>query len=52
MLKKQIKDELKSKMRQKGGDNKDSDEADESSADKAAGPEFGRGAHKKKQKKE
>ena len=50
-LKKQIKDELKSEMKKKGGEDKDSDEA-ESSADDAAGKEFGRGAHKKKQKKE
>ena len=49
-LKKQIKDELKSEMKKKGGD-KDSDD-DESSADDAAGKEFGRGAHKKKQKKD
>ena len=50
-LKKQIKDELKNEMKKKRGDEKDSDEA-ESSADDAAGKEFGRGAHKKKQKKE
>ncbi|KAI2502128.1 hypothetical protein MHU86_12358 [Fragilaria crotonensis] len=50
-LKKQIKDELKNEMKKKGGDKKDSDEA-ESSADDAARKEFGRGAHKKKQKKE
>lgn len=50
-LKKQIKDELKNEMKKKGGEEKDSDEA-ESSADDAAGKEFGRGAHKKKQKKE
>ena len=49
-LKKQIKDELKSEMK-KGGDTKE-DSADESSADDAAGKEFGRAAHKKKQKKE
>ena len=48
-LKKQIKDELKSEMKKKGGNDKESD-GEESSADDAAGKEFGRGAHKKKQK--
>jgi hypothetical protein len=50
-LKKQIKDELKSEMKKKG-DTKEEDSANESSADDAAGKEFGRAAHKKKQKKE
>ena len=50
-LMKQIKDELKSELKKKGGDEKHSDDA-ESSADEAAGKEFGRGAHKKKQKKD
>ena len=48
-LKKQIKDELKSEMglsKTKSGE----DGGDESSADEAAGKEFGRGAHNKKQK--
>ncbi|KAI2499230.1 hypothetical protein MHU86_15271 [Fragilaria crotonensis] len=49
-MKKQIKDELKNEMKTKGGDDKDSND-EESSADDAAGKEFGRGAHKKKQKK-
>ena len=49
-LKKQIKDELKSEMRK--GDSTKDDSAEESSADDAAGKEFGRTAHKKKQKKE
>ncbi len=48
-LKKQIKDELKSEMKNKGGNEKESD-GEQSSADDAAGKEFGRGAHKKKQK--
>ena len=45
-LKKQIKEELKSEMglgKAKGED----DKGDESSADEAAGMEFGRGAHEK-----
>ncbi|KAI2491289.1 hypothetical protein MHU86_23271 [Fragilaria crotonensis] len=50
-LKKQIKDELKSEMKGKGKDDDDEDD-NESSADEAAGKEFGRGAHKKKQKKD
>ena len=50
-LKKQIKDELKSEMKKKG-DTKEEDSANESSADDAAGKEFGRAAHKKKQKKD
>jgi hypothetical protein len=50
-LKKQIKDELKSEMKKKGA-MKDGDSANESSADDAACKEFGRAAHKKKQKKE
>ncbi|KAI2494623.1 hypothetical protein MHU86_19901 [Fragilaria crotonensis] len=50
-LKKQIKEELKSEMKKKSADEKDSDDG-ESSADEAAGKEFGRGAHKKKQKKD
>jgi hypothetical protein len=50
-LKKQIKDELKSEMKT-GAVNEKGEEADESSADEAAGKEFGRGAHKKKQKKD
>jgi hypothetical protein len=50
-LKKQIKEELKSEMKKKGGDDKESDKA-ESNTDDAAGKEFGRGAHKKKRKKE
>jgi hypothetical protein len=49
-MKKQIKDELKNEMKTKSGDDKDSND-EESSADDAAGKEFGRGAHKKKQKK-
>ncbi|KAI2496079.1 hypothetical protein MHU86_18451 [Fragilaria crotonensis] len=50
-LKKQIKEELKNEMKKlaKGNDN-DGDDDHESSADEAAGKEFGRGAHKKKQK--
>ncbi|KAI2494735.1 hypothetical protein MHU86_19772 [Fragilaria crotonensis] len=50
-LKKQIKEELKNEMKKlaKGNDN-DGDDEHESSADEAAGKEFGRGAHKKKQK--
>ena len=50
-LKKQIKDELKSEMKAGKGEEND-DDGDESSADDAAGREFGRGAHKKKQKKD
>jgi hypothetical protein len=50
-LKKQIKDELKSEMKGKGKDDDDEDD-NNSSADEAAGKEFGRGAHKKKQKKD
>jgi hypothetical protein len=50
-LKKQIKDELKSEMKRKGND-KESEEDDDSSVDDAAGKEFGRGAHKKKSKKD
>jgi hypothetical protein len=50
-MKKQIKDELKNELKKKGGDDKDSND-EESSADDAAGKEFGRGAHKKKQKKD
>ena len=50
-LKKQIQDKLKSEMKKKG-DTNDEDSANESSADDAAGKEFGRAAHKKKQKKE
>ncbi len=49
-LKKKIKDELKSEMKKKGGDNKGSDEV-KLSADYAAGKEFGRSAHKKKRRK-
>ena len=49
-LKKQIKEELKSEMKRKGHD-KESEE-DESSVDDAAGKEFGRGAHKKRSKKD
>ncbi len=49
-LTKQIKDEVKNEMKKKS--DKDSDAEDESSADDAAGKEFGRGAHKKKQKKD
>ena len=41
-LKKQIKEELKSEMKKKGGDDMDSDKS-ESSADDAVGKEFGRG---------
>ena len=50
-LKKQIKEELKSEMKRKGHD-KESEEEDESSVDDAAGKEFGRGAHKKRSKKD
>jgi hypothetical protein len=51
-LKKQIKDELKNEMKS-GSKGKDDDEdVNESSADEAAGKEFGRGAHKKRQKKD
>jgi hypothetical protein len=50
-LKKQIKDELKNEMKKLAkGNNDDDDDDHESSADEAAGKEFGRGAHKKKQK--
>jgi hypothetical protein len=49
-LKKQIKDELKSEMKRKN--EKESDADEDSSADDAAGKEFGRGAYKKKQKKD
>ena len=49
-LKKQIKDELKNEMKS-GSKGKDDDENDnKSSADEAAGKEFGCGAHKKRQK--
>ena len=53
-LKKQIKDELKNEMKSArgvGADEND-EEGNESSADEAAGKEFGRGAHKKRQKKD
>ena len=50
-LKKQIKDELKNEMKSGGGNDKE-EEGDDSSANEAAGKEFGRGAHKKKQKKD
>ena len=50
-LKNQIKDKLKSQMKAGKGEDND-DDGDESSADDAAGREFGRGAHKKKQKKD
>jgi hypothetical protein len=48
-LKKQIKDELKNELKGKGKDG-DNDSDNESSDDEAAGKEFGRGAHKKKEK--
>ena len=49
-IKKQLKAELKSEMKKKSGKGSD-DEEDESSANGAAGKEFGRGAHKKKKQK-
>ncbi len=49
-LKKQITDAVKDAMKGKG-DESDEDN-DVSSADDAAGKEFGRGAHKKKAKKD
>ena len=49
-LKKELKKELKTEMKKKS--EKGSDDEDDSSADDAAGKEFGRGAHKKKQKKD
>ena len=50
-LKKQIKEELKNEMKKLAkGNNNDGNDDHESSADEAAGKEFGRGAHKKKQK--
>jgi hypothetical protein len=47
-LMKHIKDECKSEMKKKRGDNKESDEV-KSRADFAAGKEFSCGAHNKKQ---
>jgi hypothetical protein len=52
-LKKQIREELKNEMKKTGKvKDDDSDDGIESSADEAAGKEFGRGAHKKKQKRD
>ncbi len=50
-MKKQIKDELKSEMKAGKGEENDND-GDKSIAGDAAGREFGRGAHKKKQRKD